>query len=130
MPLVLFSALVLSRKSLMTTNARKVRAIRFFAIESALSLLVRRFTLSLLFQSNKVFFHFPQAAVIINLFVVGVFAKGFFGKEEVKEIGLTSAGEYLGQAYGHTLAVIWGLGLLAAGQSSTMTGMFMLSAYN
>lgn len=28
------------------------------------------------------------------------------------------------QAYGAHMAVIWGLGLLAAGQSSTMTGTY------
>lgn len=34
------------------------------------------------------------------------------------------AGAYLGQTYGSAMVIVWALGLLAAGQSSTMTGAY------
>ena len=40
------------------------------------------------------------------------------------EIGLANAGQYLGSTFGAALAVVWAVGLLAAGQSSTMTGCY------
>lgn len=43
------------------------------------------------------------------------------------------AGKYLGETYGPAVVIIWALGLLAAGQSSTMTGtytgQFVMSGY-
>jgi hypothetical protein len=64
-----------------------------------------------------------QISVFINMFVTCVFAAGFYGKGE-EDIGLANAGQYLGQVYGPHLTYIWALGLLAAGQSSTMTGTY------
>lgn len=58
--------------------ARKKEAIAYFSIESALALLISLF---------------------INLCVVSVFAKGFYGKE-AGDIGLKNAGDYLGQRFG------------------------------
>jgi natural resistance-associated macrophage protein len=63
-------------------------------------------------------------SLLINTAVVAVFAKGFFGKEDANAIGLANAGSYLGDKYGDALQIIWGLGLVAAGQSSTMTGAY------
>lgn len=63
-------------------------------------------------------------SLCINISVLAVFAKGFFGTEAAQDIGLANAGGYLGQMYGHPLRVIWALGLVAAGQSSTMTGAY------
>merc|ERR1712232_562728 len=63
-------------------------------------------------------------SLLINVSVVAVFAKGFYGKPGSDDIGLENAGEYLSQAYGDTLKLIWALGLVAAGQSSTMTGAY------
>jgi len=96
----LHSALVLSRE-IDTSDEKKVREANFYySIESAIALFI---------------------SFIINMFVVAVFAKGFFGKND---IGLSDAGELLGQKYGHIALYIWGIGLLAAGQSSTMTGTY------
>ena len=39
-------------------------------------------------------------AVFINLFVVAVFARGFYGRDDVPEIGLENAGQYLGEVGG------------------------------
>ncbi|MEW5302256.1 MAG: hypothetical protein WDW36_005058 [Sanguina aurantia] len=99
----LHSALVQTRRLATRSDAAKKEALTYFGVESAASLL---------------------GAVFINVFVVGVFAKGFFGTEEASNIGLQSAGEYLGNRFGGPVVTIWALGLLAAGLSSTMTGTY------
>jgi NRAMP (natural resistance-associated macrophage protein)-like metal ion transporter len=42
----------------------------------------------------------------------------------LQNIGLENAGQFLGEAYGPAMVYVWALGLLAAGQSSTMTGAY------
>lgn len=59
-------------------NARKKEALRYFSIESAGALVVSLF---------------------INVFIMAVFAKGFFGKD-IPDIGLANAGRYLGDTFG------------------------------
>jgi len=98
--LFLHSALVRTR---IVEEEDKKEAITLFNIESSIAI----FT-----------------SLIINMFVVAVFAKGFYGKEGADDIGLQNAGHYLGQEFGQPLRVIWALGLVAAGQSSTMTGAY------
>ncbi|KXZ51426.1 hypothetical protein GPECTOR_12g388 [Gonium pectorale] len=98
----LHSALVQSRRLASDRPAAKREALTYFGIESALSLVV---------------------AVVINLFITAVFAAGFYGRD-LPDIGLQNAGRYLGQTYGPVVVYIWALGLLAAGQSSTMTGTY------
>ncbi|KAK6939685.1 NRAMP family [Dillenia turbinata] len=64
---------------------------------------------------------------MINLFVTTVFAKGFNGSKQAYSIGLENAGQYLEEKYGggiFPILYIWGIGLLAAGQSSTITGTY------
>lgn len=64
---------------------------------------------------------------IINLFVTTVFAKGFYNTTIAGSIGLVNAGQYLQEKYGggfFPILYIWGIGLLAAGQSSTITGTY------
>ena len=58
--------------------ARKKEAVAYFSIESAIALVISLF---------------------INICVVAVFARGFFGKG-IEDIGLQNAGEYLGSAFG------------------------------
>jgi NRAMP (natural resistance-associated macrophage protein)-like metal ion transporter len=69
----------------------------------------------------------------INTAVISVFAKGFFGASAPGDIGLENAGQYLAGRFGQVMAGVWGVGLLAAGQSSTMTGtyagQFVMSGY-
>lgn len=77
---------------------------------------------------------------------MAVFAVGFYGTPEAdvctapcyvlpisdisfylfqtQNIGLHNAGDYLNQQYGELALYIWAIGLLAAGQSSTMTGTY------
>ncbi|KAK6116264.1 hypothetical protein DH2020_049986 [Rehmannia glutinosa] len=52
---------------------------------------------------------------------------GFYGSEKANSIGLVNAGQYLEEKYGggfFPILYIWGVGLLAAGQSSTITGTY------
>ncbi|EFJ51763.1 hypothetical protein VOLCADRAFT_56724, partial [Volvox carteri f. nagariensis] len=98
----LHSALVQTRRLGSDAPGAKREALTYFGIESALSLVV---------------------AVVINLFITAVFAAGFYGAD-LPDIGLQNAGRYLGETYGQPVVYIWALGLLAAGQSSTMTGTY------
>jgi len=50
--------------------------------------------------------------------------QGFFGRELPEDFGLQHAGEYLASNFGASYKYIWGLGLLAAGQASTMSGTY------
>lgn len=89
---------------------------------------------------------------VINLFVVSVFAEGFHGKtyqelndtcknasipnsagafpvdnhtaNETVDTDLFKGGIFLGCVYGQAAYYIWAIGILAAGQSSTMTGTY------
>ncbi|XP_023035788.1 protein Malvolio isoform X1 [Drosophila willistoni] len=105
--------------------------------------------------SEANFYFFIEASValfvsfIINLFVVGVFAHGMYGKtnadvlevcqnksmydDAVASFGNNTAiidadlykgGLFLGCTFGAAAMYIWGVGILAAGQSSTMTGTY------
>ncbi|KAI6177149.1 hypothetical protein M3Y97_00875400 [Aphelenchoides bicaudatus] len=98
-------------------------------------------------------FYFFDSAIalfcsfIINLFVVGVFAHGLFNKTnadvyntclgkpmfdpvlfpnntDIVEADLYKGGIFLGCEFGMAALVIWGIGILASGQSSTMTGTY------
>nr|AYW01696.1 NRAMP3 protein [Morus alba] len=102
----LHSALVQSREIDHTKKGRVQEALNYYSIESTVALVV---------------------SFIINLFVTTVFAKGFYGTELANSIGLVNAGQYLQEKYGGGLfpiLYIWGIGLLAAGQSSTITGTY------
>ncbi|XP_022947683.1 metal transporter Nramp3 [Cucurbita moschata] len=102
----LHSALVQSRDVDSTKKGRVREALRYYSIESTLALFV---------------------SFIINLFVTTVFAKAFYGTDMANSIGLINAGEYLQDKYGGGLLpilYIWAIGLLAAGQSSTITGTY------
>lgn len=119
----LHSALVQSRN----VNPRLVNKVKeanfYFALESALSLFL---------------------AFLINLFVVAVFARTYHnGNVDASDqhciipdingntvdimcsdIGLKEAGGALFKVLGPAGRIVWGIGLLASGQSSTMTGTY------
>ncbi|KAK4748359.1 hypothetical protein SAY87_014945 [Trapa incisa] len=102
----LHSALVQSRNIDIQKKGRVQEALNYYTIESSFALLV---------------------SFMINLFVTTVFAKGFYGTEQANNIGLVNAGQYLQEKYGggsFPILYIWGIGLLAAGQSSTITGTY------
>lgn len=102
----LHSALVQSRDINRSKKGRVQEALNYYGIESTLALII---------------------SFIINLFVTTVFAKGFYGTEMADSIGLVNAGQYLQEKYGGGLfpiLYIWAIGLLAAGQSSTITGTY------
>lgn len=102
----LYSAVVQSRKIDTKKKGQVQEALYYYAIESSLVIFVT-FT--------------------INVFVTTVFSKGFYNTKEADTIGLLNAGYYLQDRYGDGLfpiLYIWGIGLLAAGQSSTLTGTY------
>ncbi|EXC04828.1 Metal transporter Nramp2 [Morus notabilis] len=102
----LHSALVQSRNIDPHKKSRVQEALNYYSIESSVALLV---------------------SFMINLFVTTIFAKGFYGTKQADSIGLVNAGQYLEEKYGggvFPILYIWGIGLLAAGQSSTITGTY------
>ncbi|KAJ7958225.1 Metal transporter [Quillaja saponaria] len=102
----LHSALVQSRNIDPHKKGRVQEALNYYSIESTIALSI---------------------TFMINLFVTTVFAKGFYGSKQANSIGLVNAGQYLEEKYGGGLLpilYIWGIGLLAAGQSSTITGTY------
>ncbi|KAK7093057.1 metal transporter nramp1 homolog [Littorina saxatilis] len=96
----LHSALVLSRDIDRRDKGAIKEANLYNAIESALALFV---------------------SFLVNLFVVAVFAAAF---SDIKFATLRLAGDWLYENYGLAMKIMWALGLLAAGQSSTMTGTY------
>ncbi|KAF3647826.1 Metal transporter Nramp2 [Capsicum annuum] len=102
----LHSALVQSRDIDNRKIGRVREALRYYSIESTVALAI---------------------SFIINLFVTTVFAKSFYGSSIANSIGLENAGQYLQEKYGggaFPILYIWAIGLLAAGQSSTITGTY------
>lgn len=108
--LYLHSALVLSR-NVDQKNRTKIRdSILYSNMESGIALFV---------------------SFLINLFVMGVFAQIFNNPLpqyadvcSADDIDLRNAGTCLQAVYGQSVIYIWAIGLLAAGQSSTMTGTY------
>jgi natural resistance-associated macrophage protein 2 len=100
--LFLHSSLVQSRK-VDVNNHRQVReANKYFSIEAGISLLISFF---------------------INMSVVATFAY-YHLKPGSGKIYLENAHLSLEQSFGKEATLIWGIGLMAAGQSSTMTGTY------
>jgi len=124
--LYLHSALVKSRDIDRTKKKEVKEANFYFFIEAAIALFV---------------------SFLINVFVVSVFAEGLHGKTniEIRELcekvnnshagqfpkntdtvdaDIYKGGVFLGCQFGSAAMYIWALGVLAAGQSSTMTGTY------
>ncbi|KAI8877488.1 Nramp-domain-containing protein [Backusella circina FSU 941] len=100
----LHSALVMSRHlGTKPSQKKKAEANYYFAIESTLALIT---------------------SYLINLAIVVVFAQVFFrpGEPVASLPGLYDASEVLSNTLGKGARYLWALGLLAAGQCSTMTG--------
>ncbi|XP_043107474.1 natural resistance-associated macrophage protein 2 [Puntigrus tetrazona] len=122
----LHSALVKSR-DINRANKKEVKeANKYYFIESSIALFV---------------------SFLINVFVVAVFAEAFYGKtnmevsqqcnetgsahselfpanNETLEVDIYKGGVVLGCFFGPAALYIWAIGILAAGQSSTMTGTY------
>eukprot|EP00049_Salpingoeca_infusionum_P019078 m.360086 g.360086 ORF g.360086 m.360086 type:complete len:552 (-) comp18868_c0_seq1:168-1823(-) len=101
--LYLHSALVTSRAIKRSSDIQVSEANKYNAIESTIALGV---------------------SFVINLFVVSVFAEAFYGRPDAQDIDLFTSGQFLELEFGKAMKYIWALGLLAAGQSSTMTGTY------
>ncbi|KAL1430022.1 hypothetical protein MTO96_015508 [Rhipicephalus appendiculatus] len=122
--LYLHSALVKSRAVDRSDKVQVREANKYFFIEACIALLV---------------------SFIINVFVMGVFAHGLFGRTNLDirnqcmgtefqdvfanntnsvDVDIYKGGIYLGCAFGMFPLYVWAIGILAAGQSSTMTGTY------
>ncbi|CAA9998156.1 unnamed protein product [Nesidiocoris tenuis] len=111
--LYLHSGLVKSREVDRSKRPKVSEANFYFFIESAVALFV---------------------SFVINVFVVAVFAHGLYGKTSIQvtnstelvynDIDIYSSGIFLGCQFGAAALYIWAIGILAAGQSSTMTGCY------
>ncbi|KAM6977399.1 natural resistance-associated macrophage protein 2 [Aplochiton taeniatus] len=122
----LHSALVKSRQVDRSSKKEVKEANKYFFIESTIAL----------------FFSF-----LINVFVVAVFAQAFYGKTNLEvftvcnasdsphsalfpmdnstlQVDIFKGGVVLGCFFGPAALYIWAVGILAAGQSSTMTGTY------
>ncbi|KAI4900058.1 hypothetical protein NFI96_019171 [Prochilodus magdalenae] len=122
----LHSALVKSRQIDRTRNEEVKEANKYYFIEASIALFV---------------------SFLINVFVVSVFAEAFYGKtnmqvrqqcnhsgsqyadlfpnnNETLEVDIYKGGAVLGCFFGPAALYIWAVGILAAGQSSTMTGTY------
>jgi len=125
----LHSALVKSRDIDRSKKTEIREANRYYFIEACIALFV---------------------SFIINLFVVSVFAAGLYGRSELEihnlclnstdipldyanaftnstdslSVDIYKGGVWLGCRFGYAALVIWAVGILAAGQSSTMTGTY------
>ncbi|KAJ0064601.1 hypothetical protein NL108_010933, partial [Boleophthalmus pectinirostris] len=122
----LHSALVKSREVDRSKKEEVKEANKYFFIESCLALFV---------------------SFIINVFVVSVFAEAFYGQTNLQvysicnssgsphvdlfplnndtlEVDIYKGGVVLGCFFGPAALYIWAVGILAAGQSSTMTGTY------
>uniref|UniRef100_A0A8C6LJS6 Solute carrier family 11 member 2 n=1 Tax=Nothobranchius furzeri TaxID=105023 RepID=A0A8C6LJS6_NOTFU len=96
-------------------------------------------------EANKYFFIESSIALfvsfLINVFVVAVFAQAFYNKTNIDvvslphtdlfplnngtlEVDIYKGGVVLGCFFGPAALYIWAIGILAAGQSSTMTGTY------
>lgn len=93
------SSLVNQRQFDSSTDAHKNLVLTYFRIESFVMLVL---------------------AFLVNLFVVCVFAQGFYGKTTEVDMGLESAGDHLGETYGNVYKYVWAVGLLASGQVATI----------
>jgi len=101
--LYLHSALVMTRKTDQSSKAKLKEANFYFGIESTIALL---------------------CSYLINMAIVVVFARVFYppSNDSPHLPGLYDAADVLTKTLGKGARYLWALGLLAAGQSSTMTG--------
>ncbi|XP_062842248.1 natural resistance-associated macrophage protein 2 [Trichomycterus rosablanca] len=122
----LHSALVKSREVNRNNKKEVKEANKYFFIESTIALFI---------------------SFLINVFVVAVFAQAFYGKTNMEvnqqcnetgsphtdlfplnnntlEVDIYKGGVVLGCFFGPAALYIWAVGILAAGQSSTMTGTY------
>lgn len=128
----LHSALVKSREIDRTKKTEIREANRYYFIEASVALFV---------------------SFVINLFVVCVFAEGLFKKSDFDirqlcenatnptlqsysdvfsnstnpndlQVDIYRGGLWLGCKFGYVALIVWAVGILAAGQSSTMTGTY------
>lgn len=138
----LHSALVLSRKINRDSDEQVRTAVKYNAIESALALFVSFFiNAAIVVTFASQFFNRDCSSQLDTNYAcidtrsdfpsdsyadqnVASCASKFEGHGQCAAIGLGNAGYALEAALGKSAKYIWGAGLLASGQASTMTGTY------
>jgi len=119
----LHSALVLSRKVNRRKPAHVKEANKYFAIDSGIALLIS-FVINLAVVSVFAYHFFDDACANTVGGPLACLSRDLEGVCDCQEIGLAGAHDALAGALGKSAKYIWGVGLLAAGQASTMTGTY------
>ena len=103
--LILLNLFFKQSRTFYRTESTIREANKYYGIESGISLFV---------------------AFIINLFVTSVSAKTFSSMSQNSTVNITlfNAGTFINNQYGFTAMIIWAVGLLSAGQCSTITGTY------
>lgn len=131
--LYLHSALVKSRKIDRANSAEVKDAIRYVNIESAAALFIAFtintmvtcvFAYGLFGQSNQQIHDLCATSSHLSSDSQVEFSNEFLQNNQTVDIDLYKAGLYLGCQYGRPALYIWAVGIMAAGQSSTMTGTY------
>lgn len=131
--LYLHSALVKSRRVDRSKQDDIADANRYVNIESALALLVAFiintmvtcvFAFGLFEKSNNDIHQLCLTSHSLDNNTAQQFASHFDENNDTVDVDLYKAGLYLGCQYGLPALYIWAVGILAAGQSSTMTGTY------
>eukprot|EP00117_Sycon_ciliatum_P036170 scpid35201/ scgid27270/ Natural resistance-associated macrophage protein 2; Divalent cation transporter 1; Divalent metal transporter 1 len=121
----LHSALVRSR-DVDRSSAKKVKEANFyFFIESAIALLVS-FVINLFVVCvfAETFFNVPAMTIIEEYNCTALGNASSFSNTSSFDLDLRKGGIFLGCRFGDVAKYIWAVGILAAGQSSTMTGTY------
>ncbi|KFM25142.1 Metal transporter Nramp3 [Auxenochlorella protothecoides] len=99
--LYLHSALMIARSK--ESKVTHERALTYVKIETGIGLFI---------------------SVLINIFVIAVFASAFYTSTGAANVGIGNAGALLGASFGAGVRIIWGVGLLAAANASTVTSTY------
>jgi len=99
----LYSSLVLTRKLDLENKSKINEAIMYNRIDNGISLSI---------------------SFVISTAVIATFAAYIITHPDDKDLDLLTASNALAETFGNSAKYIWAIGLLAAGQSSTMTGTY------
>mmetsp|Transcript_24687 Transcript_24687/g.38414 ORF Transcript_24687/g.38414 Transcript_24687/m.38414 type:complete len:269 (+) Transcript_24687:608-1414(+) len=99
----LYSSLVLTRKLNLKSKNQMYQATVYNRIDNGISLVI---------------------SFVISTAVIATFASYIISHPDSPPLDLLTASDALAETFGNSAKYIWAIGLLAAGQSSTMTGTY------
>ena len=128
--LYLHSALVKSRAINRSKKESIVEANKYFFIESTIALICSFFINILVVvvfskgMYNKTNIEIREQCINNNNHMPSYYMNTFPNNTDIADSDIYQAGVYLGCTFGAVALYIWAVGILAAGQSSTMTGTY------